>query len=87
MKSQRNIAGFAINTNLDALQDIYDIEDAVDDIVGALMESEEVPTDVWMGLTLLRERLDVLKARSMLIPMIIREECPDHHAPEPADNT
>lgn len=82
MTKDKNIARFAINANLDGLQDIYDVEDAMDTIISGLMESGEVKPDTWLGLRMLRDKIDVIKGRAQFVPMIIREVEPDSHKPE-----
>jgi len=63
-----------LTTNLtqDTLQDLFDMEDGMDQLIDGLMDTDDIPLDVWMALELLRDRLDVVRHRTMLSSACIR---------------
>lgn len=81
MENQNKIAKFAINANLDELQDIFDIEDAMDTIVGEFAYVDDMPLEVWESMTVIRDRLDRMRLRSMMAPVVIRRDTPESHVP------
>ena len=82
MDNKNKLAKFAINANLDELQDIFDIEGALDCVIGELvcMDDDDIPRGIWSGLDMMRDRLDRMRNRSMIAPLVIRGEAPDSHS-------
>lgn len=81
MEDKNKLAKFAINANLDELQDIFDIETALDDIMAEFSMMDELSPEIWEGMAMMRDRLDRMRLRSMIAPFVIRGEAPDSHRP------
>lgn len=79
MTDRANIGRFAINENLDGLQDILDIEYALDVVVSLLMDVEGIDSDLWESLEFIRERMDAVRDRATMLPHLIRKLDPETH--------
>jgi hypothetical protein len=53
------------------IQDLFDLNDCVEQIIEGLEDADEVPRDVWDALSILRERLDDLQYRTLMSPMFV----------------
>lgn len=82
MDNTKKLAKFAINANLDELQDIFDLETAMDTLMGEFVHMDDVPIGVWEGMSMFRDRLDRMRMRSMIAPLVVRGEAPDSHLVE-----
>lgn len=75
------LAKFAINKNLDELQDIFDIEDSMDSLMSEFTNMDDpLPLGVWDQMYHMRELLDRMRMRSMMSATAIHREVPDSHA-------
>lgn len=79
MTDRANIGRFAINENLDGLQDILDIEYALDVVLSLMMDVEGIDSDIWESMEFIRERLDTLRDRATMMPHLLRKLDPETH--------
>lgn len=79
MTDRANIGRFAINENLDGLQDILDIEYALDVVCSLLMDVEGINPELWESLEFIRERMDAARDRATMLPHMIRKLDPETH--------
>lgn len=59
---------FAVNANLDELRDVFELDDILDEMFDILWDVDGVPPDMWLAMDSLRNRIDVMKWRGMVVP-------------------
>jgi len=78
MDNAEQLGTFAINVTQEHLQDLFDIECAMDQLVEGLMD-EEVPPYVWEAISAIRTSLDTMQFRTTITPSIIHRFAPKTH--------
>ncbi len=78
MNNDQAVGTFAINAIQESLLDIFDLEIVLDNLVDILNKSSTDPT-VWKSVDDLRNILDDLRYRSLVVPSYIQKFTPDTH--------
>lgn len=78
MDQEQKLGTFMINVNQDHLQDVFDIEDCLDQIMEVVLDEEINCPDMWIALQLMRERLDDMRERTLVTPQYVREVTDTH---------
>jgi len=78
MDITEQLGTIAIDMSQDNQQDIYNIEDAMDQLVEVLMH-EDLPVFAWEALSTIRESLDNLQFRTTVVSQSIHSIVPNTH--------
>jgi hypothetical protein len=78
MDMTEQLGTFAIDVELEHQQDLFDLEDAMDQLVDSLVD-EEVAPYTWDAISYLRDTLDRLQFRALITPFTIHHFAPNTH--------
>jgi hypothetical protein len=78
MNITEQLGTFAIDVAQEHQQDIFELEDSIDQIVDGLM-GEDVSIQIWDGLAIVRETLDRMQFRAAITPSLLHKFAPNTH--------
>lgn len=82
MDTIKALTTITVDLNQKTLQDLFDLEDGMDQIVESLIDVDDIPNDVWYALEMMRNRIDALRERAIVLPTYINHISPVYRPPK-----